>query len=511
MVLNISWREAVDTVEMRALEINSSALGVTTLLLMENAGRSVAEEIGRRFRRGSRILVVAGRGGKAGDGFVAARHLKGLGYQVDIMLTSDPESVKHEDARYNLEVLIRSGWKMLRYEGSIPQDYDVIIDALLGTGVRGRVTGSIAEIIRGINSSKSYRVSIDLPSGLDPDSGEDLGICVRADLTITMHAPKKGLLKNKECVGELVVADIGIPPEAWEEIGPGDVEARVRKRERISKKGDSGRVLVIGGSYRYVGAPWITAMAAWAAGSDLVYLASPERVLERAFSPEIIPVELKSEEINSNSIEVLRELIGRVDSIAIGPGIGLSKNTREGVKEILEEISRKGVKVVIDADALKILSELDIRFNWKAILTPHLGEASILLNRSIGNDPDSRREAAKEISSKYEAVVVLKGFVDYVCESSRCRSRSIIGNPDMARGGTGDVLTGVIASLIPRTRTIFEAACAGVIINAMAGELAYMRKGISSPQNLIEIIPEIMKDPLKTFVEIINRKTSKKE
>ncbi|MEM3662854.1 MAG: NAD(P)H-hydrate epimerase, partial [Sulfolobales archaeon] len=149
MVLNISWREAVDTVEMRALEINSSALGVTTLLLMENAGRSVAEEIGRRFRRGSRILVVAGRGGKAGDGFVAARHLKGLGYQVDIMLTSDPESVKHEDARYNLEVLIRSGWKMLRYEGSIPQDYDVIIDALLGTGVRGRVTGSIAEIIRG--------------------------------------------------------------------------------------------------------------------------------------------------------------------------------------------------------------------------------------------------------------------------------------------------------------------------------------------------------------------------
>lgn len=508
MIVNISWREPVDTVDMRALEINSSALGVSTLLLMENAGRSVAEEILRRFGRDKKILVIAGRGGKAGDGFVAARHLKSLGYRVDVMLTSDPEAIRHEDAKHNLNVLLRSGWRLLRYEREIPKDYDIIIDAMLGTGVRGRVRGVIAEIIEKINSIDSYKVSIDLPSGVDPDTGETLGICVRSDLTITMHAPKKGLLNNKECVGELVVVNIGIPSEAWEEVGPGDIEARIRKRERTAKKGDAGRVLVIAGSYKYVGAPWIAALAAWAAGSDLVYLAAPRAVIDKAFSPEIIPIELEDRELTMRSLEILRDYIDRVDSVALGPGIGLSRETRESVGLLLEELSKskKNIKIVIDADALKILSDLDVRFGWKAVLTPHLGEASILLKKSINNDPMSRREAASEISEKYEAIVVLKGYIDFVCERSRCRSRSIIGNPDMTRGGTGDVLTGVIASLIPRTRSLFEAACAGVEINAIAGELAYIRKGSSSPMNLIELIPEIIKDPLNSFREVLRQK-----
>lgn len=502
------WREALSTIDMRALEINSAALGVSTLLLMENAGRSVAEVVASRLDRSVKIAVVAGRGGKAGDGFVAARHLRGLGFYVEIFLTSDPEAIRHEDAKRNYEILSRGhSVKISRYERGVLKNFDVVIDAMLGTGVRGRVRGVIADAINEINNLGKFVVAIDVPSGLDPDTGEILGECVNANVTVTMHAPKKGLVNKRECVGELIVADIGIPAEAWEDIGPGDVEARILKREKTAKKGDAGRILVIAGSENYVGAPWITALAAWSAGSDLVYLASPRKVLDKSFSPEIIPIELGEKYVTREAIDVLRDHIAKADAVAIGPGVGLFREVREAIPEIINETLSRNKPMVIDADALKILAENRIKLKWRAVLTPHLGEASILLRKELSNDKESRVRAAKEISEEFEAVVIVKGYLDAVCESSRCRVRSLIGNPDMARGGTGDVLTGIVASLIPRTRTLFDAACAGVAINAIAGEIAYRLYGASTPMNLIKLIPRVIKDPLKYYVEALENRS----
>lgn len=497
----------VNTEDMRVLEINSRALGVPTLLLMENAGASIARviELELGSLENKDITIVAGKGGKAGDSFVAARHLSRLGAKVKIYMLYHPSEIVHDDAKFNYRIISKmKSIAIQRFSRDIDLSSNVIIDGLLGTGIKGRVREPAASAIELMNRAKGIKIAIDVPSGIDPDTGEVLGIAFKADITVTMHAIKPGLIRAKEYVGKVVVANIGIPSEAWTYLGPGDIIARIRRKPRTAKKGDGGRILVIAGSSRYIGAPWLTALAAWAAGADIVTLAAPTPVLASRFSPEIIGYELSGEKLCSDHIDKLISLAGKHDVVAMGPGLGLDRETMETANRLIETLINKNKPLVIDADALKALAlikNIDLRMH--TVVTPHLGEASLMLGKSISNDPSSRILAAIEISKKFNTITVLKGYVDIVTDGEMYRIREGISPPDMSRGGTGDVLTGLIAGLIPRTSSILSAAYAGVMINAIAGGLAYKYRGASYPLYLIDFIPQVIKDPEKSLKSLM--------
>ena len=274
--------EVISSKDMRIADENASFLGLSRLLLMENAGRAVAEELFRRLNglKGRKVVVVAGLGNNGGDGMVAARHMASMGAEVCIILLGREEDIRTEEARANWAVLknmfltvrlrtartpeeLRSAWSELGAE-----EVDAIVDAIFGTGIRGRIRSPYSDAIELINraSEKALVVSVDLPSGLDPDTGQPSEPTVKADLTITMHKPKPGLLapEAREFVGELIVANIGMPPEAEFFVGPGDLRAYLRpRRPPHAKKGDFGRILVVGGGPDYSGAPASGRVPTW--------------------------------------------------------------------------------------------------------------------------------------------------------------------------------------------------------------------------------------------------------
>lgn len=471
--------------DMRAYEVNTVWLGIPLVLLMENAGRAIADLIECKLGdlEGKRVVVYAGRGGNGGDGVVAARHLAARGAEVTVYMVYPRELISHPDTRLNVEALRRSDsieFKWVRSPSDLgPVDADAVIDALLGVGVRGRLREPVASAAKAVNESSGLKVAVDVPSGLDPDTGTAAEGTVEADATVTMHAAKRGLVASeaRRYVGELWVAEIGIPSEAWELAGPGDVAARIPVRPRDAHKGVGGRVLVVGGSSLYYGAPALAAVAAYRAGADLVYLVSPRRVAEAAASwdPHIIPRSLEGDHLGPGHVERALAEASRAHAVVLGPGLGLAEETRAVVRAILEEL--KGKPVVIDADGLKHI--VGAGPLWpEAILTPHRGEAAKLAGRE--GEPG---ELAKFIAREYNATVIVKGPVDYICgPSGRCR-RNITGHPAMSTGGTGDVLSGVVAAFAARRASLglspdpLNVAAAAAYVVGVAGEKAVERRG----------------------------------
>ncbi len=489
--------------EIRAADLNSEFWGVPTRILMENAGAGVARIINEESRKrgiGKRVAVVAGSGGKAGDSFVAARHLINEGYEVTVYLVS--KVIKHPDALENFNIL-RNLLKVriIKYNPGMLFNEEIIIDGLLGTGVKGAPRGEVAEAIKSINNSRGFKVSIDVPSGVNPETGEVPGLAVKADVTITMAAVKPGLLKAKEYVGKLYIVNIGTPYNAFIAVGPGDVKIWFKGKKVNAKKGDGGRILIVTGSKQYVGAPWLTAMSAWASGADLVFLASPEAVLATRFSPEIIGIPLKGDQLTSNHIDELfsRPVISKCDVIVSGPGLGLSSDTEGFIERLVLKAAELGKPLILDADALKVLPRVKLPENLKLLLTPHLGEASILLNRRLGEAGiDERVNIALEISRKYKAVTLLKGPCDAITSpEGKWKIRIGVGHQDMSCGGTGDVLTGIAATAVFRSGSLFRGACIAAFVNAVAGEYAYLRDGKASPLNIIKYVPQILSMPLE--------------
>ena len=446
--------------EMRAIEKNSEALGFGEELMMENAGAwvaRVASVLGESF------LVVAGKGGKGGDGLVAARHLALMGKEVKVYLPYKPCELK-EITRKNLERALTSGIKMVKEL----DEEEVIIDALLGTGIRGRPRGTAEELINWINETPSYTISIDVPSGMNPDTGE-CELCVMPDLVITVHKPKKGLRKIMDIV---MSVEIGIPKRAEEYLGPGDLALRPRG----ARKGSNGRIAVVGGSRLYQGAPWIAALAAFRAGADLVYVYTPNQMPY----PELI----------WRNVEDLMEWFERdkINVVVVGPGLAERKSVTEQVIRYLKENDE--VKAVFDADSLKYLANLSVDLEGRAVLTPHLGEASALLGERLEDSLDVRIKAAERIAKKYNACVILKGKVDVVA----CEEKLVLndaGTDLMTVGGTGDALAGVVGAFLARDEP-WWAAKAGAYAVTRAGELCSESHGHSSPTCIIETVPKLL-------------------
>ncbi len=488
--------------EMQSVELNSEFLGVTHFQLMETVGSKIAVEIASRVRGKSnpKIHVVAGTGKNGGDGIAVARHLASLGFNVKITLVGKADEVCDHAAKHQLN-------SILQMQDSVeletvpdssqlrPVEADFIVDALLGTGVRGDLRQPLLGAVRMINKSKGYKVAIDLPSGLDTDTGQPHGEAVKADLTISLHKTKQGLLKSREYVGELLVLSIGIPPEAETYAGPGDFKILWKPRPPEAHKGQFGRLLVIGGSENYTGAPTFSALAATKCGTDLVYVASPQKASEiiSSYSPDLITIRLPGDHLNPKALVELEPWVKLADAVVIGPGIGLHEETADAIWKLISAVESLGKTLVLDADALKIFGRRRRKFKTTTVLTPHAGEFTAISQRKLSTDQKLRQEAVVQLAKEIGATIILKGHVDIIADERRVKLNKT-GNPYMTVGGTGDLLTGIVGGLVAQKIDSFQASVAAAFLNGIAGDMLIAEKGPAIiPSNLLEYIPKAMK------------------
>jgi len=490
--------------EMRALELNAEYFGVSRLQLMENAGRSVATEIVSRFKSDkTRVAVFCGTGGNGGDGFVAARHLLSYGFKVEVILAGkfidivDEAASKNWQALQSLEDIINLHEV---YDSALIPDIEaeVAVDALLGIGLKGSLHPPILQLVKKINAMKAFRVAVDIPTGIDSDTGEVLGEVVKADLTVTFHKAKPGLGEAKKYTGELVVKDIGLPYEFESFAGPGDVSLVVKPRPSEAHKGDFGRLLVIGGSEVFSGAPTLVALAALRTGVDLTYVAAPQKTAYAiaSMSPNLITVKLEGEHLNPRNNAVIKRYLEVSTGVVIGPGLGLHKETKDAVNEIITTVEVAKTPLLLDADGLKAFAESKRKVDIPLVLTPHAGEYKILTGETPPTNLKKRVEEVQTTAQKLGATILLKGNVDIISDGKRAKI-NFTGNPGMTVGGTGDVLSGIVGAFLAQKADPFEAAVAGAFINGAAGDFVKNEKGYHMvPTDLIDWIPRVMDNPM---------------
>jgi hydroxyethylthiazole kinase-like uncharacterized protein yjeF len=502
MRARITANDSITSREMRALELNAEYFGVSRLLLMENAGHNVALEIVQRFRRGKNVAIFCGLGGNGGDGFVTARHLTSMNFKVTVIIAGKTKEISDKAALEN--------WAPLQFLKKIPiyevydttlipdMTADIVVDALLGTGTKGKLRPPILQLVKTINAMDSFRVAVDVPTGIDADTGEVLGDAVKADLTITFHKTKNGFRKAKKYVGELIVKSIGLPNEFERYAGPGDVLAVAKARPTESHKGDFGRLLVIGGSETFSGAPTLVALGAMRTGVDLVYVAAPERTAQAisSMSADLITIKLRGEHLNPSNVTELKEYIEKVDAVVLGPGLGLHPETGKAVRALVKLVESSGKPLLLDADGLKAFAEFKHKLKVPLVVTPHAGEYAILTGKKFPDDLDEKMEHVQKTAAELGAIILLKGAVDIISDGKRVKL-NFTGNPGMTVGGTGDVLSGVVGAFLAQKANPFEAAVAGAFVNGAAGDFAFEEEGYHMvATDLIDWIPMVLDDPM---------------
>ena len=489
---------------------------------MESAGKSLAEEVGKiavyTFSKPVKVVIFTGSGGNGGDGFVAARYLLNRGYDVDIYMLKD--NIHSKEARINFEILKNMRPRLSRLNiynlktladienTEVAKSMDsefVIVDGLLGTGIRGKLQTNIKRAIEIINESNGVKISVDVPSGMDPLTGEVYDLAVVPDYTISFHKIKTGVRQaEEELVGGLVTADIGIPFEAEYYVNYGDF-LRMKNREASSHKGNNGRLLIVGGSADYSGAPAIAGMAAIGAGCDLVYVASPEKSAEaiKSTSPDLIVKSLPGDKLSLSHSQEILDLADKVDAVLIGPGAGIDDDTSKLFNVLAAKIKKP---LVLDADSLKQVEMSLIKNRSDVILTPHIFEFKSFfnVNDDLRLDIDSYDFAKvdenitmfQKITRQIKATVIVKGQYDLVLSGTKFRINKS-GNPGMTVGGTGDALAGICAGLLTQDLDAFDSACLGAFVNGLAGDEAYEAKGNGfSATDLVSYIGNVIKDGL---------------
>lgn len=481
--------EIITTQEMAALDTNCEYHGLSRLQLMENAGSALARIIREKYPSKTPLTIFAGRGNNGGDAFVAARHLHD--YNVSVFLLGRKKEIKTSEARANWEILQKMRIVTIEVTDSTqipePPKEGVVIDAIFGTGIRGRLRPLESKAIDTMNESCVDVISVDVPSGLDPDNG-NFEKTVRADLTITFHKPKPALHNHslKPHTGEVITAPIGIPGLFEHLTGPGDLSILATRRSE-SHKGDSGRILIIGGG-PYTGAPALSALAALRSGVDIVHVAAPQPASKTiaSFSPDLIVTELSEGHLCENDVPILKEMIPRFDVIALGMGLGKNPETETALREIIPICRR----TVIDADGLYALNLH--QKNSPTILTPHTGEFEKITGKKVPKNLDERIKMLKDLTTTISATVLLKSQIDLIAKDGVVRVNTS-GNSGMTVGGTGDVLAGITAALLTKNPPLLS-ACAAAFINGRAGNLCQERYGNGfTATDLLEQIPDAMK------------------
>jgi ADP-dependent NAD(P)H-hydrate dehydratase / NAD(P)H-hydrate epimerase len=514
--------KALTAAEMKEVDrLTTERHGTPGITLMENAGRSVAEFIRARFADLDRreIVVLCGKGNNGGDGLVAARHLMGMGAKPKVYLFADPGEMQGEagislgrwpQASGELHVVLGAD-KMPAAKAAVASA-DIIVDALLGTGVRGPVEGLLREAIDEVNRRKRRQsvVAVDIPSGLIADTGEAQGAAVEANYTITFSAPKVGMLLGSAAtyVGELAVRAIGSPAELIEEVGKGKIrwsEAQEFAEFGLARrpeghKGDYGHALIVAGSVGKSGAAVMASWAALRAGAGLVTVATPEPVLPivAAHTPEVMTEPLPATAAGSISLHSFDA--NRFDAIlkgkralGIGPGLGTQDQTQEFIRTV---VRKRSVPIVLDADGLNAFagraSELKSTGGMLA-LTPHPGEMARLTGGTIPDVQARRVDVARKAAADWNVILILKGHQTVIAAPDGFAYVNSTGNPGMGTGGTGDVLTGMLVGLTAQYGADHwqRLLAFGVYLHGLAGDLAYAEYGEAPlmATDLIRFIP----------------------
>lgn len=452
--------------EVAVMDRNSEYRGVPPMHLMENAGKGLAQVLKERFSD-KRFLFICGTGNNGGDGYVAARYLsEWLGEEkVKVFLIKGAHSVRSEISKKNLERMECEIVEEIEWEGL---DDTVLIDGLLGTGISGRIREPYRNVMKKMNQLPNIIVSIDIPSGLGAD------LTVHPEVTVTFHDKKKGM-KEEGC-GEIVVKEIGIPEEAMEYTGPGELILYPRPSDD-SHKGENGTLLLVGGG-PYTGAPALAANASYRGGVDLVHLVVPESSsdLIAGFSPNFIVHPLKGEVLKERHAEKILEIADDCDAALIGPGLGDDGKTKKAVRKILDKMD---MPTVVDADGLKAVSEDPDLLGEGTVLTPHSGEMKML-----GGSPD-------DFAAENDVTLLVKGKEDYVTNGERSKKNDF-GTPSMTVGGTGDTLAGVVGCMLAKGMSPFDSARTGAYVTCRAGELAEDEWGYGlTPVEVADKIPKV--------------------
>lgn len=513
--------KVVTAEEMRRIDRAAADRGITTDILMENAGRAVAEETRKLVGGvvGKRVLVLVGPGNNGGDGLVAGRYLADWGAEVVLYLCA-----QRPPADRNLALALERGLAVFRaWEDhgfgnfdSLLGSSEVVVDAVLGTGKSRALEGVFGDVLGRLSKLKQSRpgliiVAVDVPSGLDADTGAVDPNCPSVDLTVTLGYPKVGLYNfpGADRAGRVIIADIGIPPDLAEGVKTELItEQWVRSvlppRPRDANKGTFGRVLVVAGSINYIGAAYLACMGAARVGAGLVTLATPKSLqpILAAKLTEVTYLPLSESEagiVSEKAAAAVRERLPDYDVLLIGCGLGQRPSVVKFVGSLLLDATGKRMPpLVIDADGLNILSQVPgwwQKLGSGAILTPHPGEMARLCGAAIAEIQQRRMEIAREKAGEWQQVVVLKGAHTVVAAPDGRVRVSQVANPGLASAGTGDVLSGAIAGLLAQGLTPFDAAACGVYLHGEAGEMVRKEMGDAGTlaSDLLPALPRVIK------------------
>jgi NAD(P)H-hydrate epimerase len=508
---------------MREIDrVTSERFGVPSLTLMENAGSAAAEFALSAYPSAKSFGVICGKGNNGGDGFVVARKLHEAGKDIHVLLLADPSEL-HGDAAANYKKLpgqaIRAQSQSDLHSDAARAAFrsDVLIDAILGSGFRPPVRGVYASAIEKINAATTPVIAVDIPSGADSDvRGDQSGAIARADAIVTFTAPRPAHVFGHLTSGAIVIAQIGSPEATIEStlglhlITPKDIAQLFAPRPRDSNKGMYGHVLVIGGSLGKAGAAAMASFSALRTGAGLVTVATPNSVLPTVagFHPELMtePLEETGDgTISVHALELLGQMARKKTVLAIGPGVSRNEETAEVVRRLVVE---SDTPVVLDADGLNAFEGRAKDFVRRGrkdgaqateqtlVLTPHPGEMGRLTGFSIKEIQRDRVEVARSFAQEHRVILVLKGDRTVVANADGDAWVNPTGNPGMATGGTGDILTGIVAGMLAQNpQRAFEAVIAAVYLHGLAGDVAVENTGEQPlvATDLIKALPEAIR------------------
>lgn len=495
--------------EMRRLEAEANALGVSYDSMMEYAGRAVADAVLMKVMPSETTAVIlVGKGNNGGDGLVCARHLHDAGVTIKVYCLQPPDEADakvtalHERSAFMVDAENDMQSRVLKH---LLNSATVVIDAVFGTGVRLPLAGKAAQLlaqakrILDARETKPLMVAVDVPSGVNCDTGEVDATTIAADVTVTFGAAKVGQYKfpAAEVLGELKVAPIGWPEDMPGlqaiklELAEADwVKAKLPKRSRDAHKYDFGRLVVVAGSRNYVGAPYLVGAAATRSGAGLVTMAVPEPV-QAMLAPQLIeatwsPLPHVNGFISEEAVEAVASALKKADAVVIGPGLGMEEGTRGFLDAVLKGAGTRPaptMKMLIDADGLRLLAQI---VGWPkllpklTVLTPHPGEMQALTGIDKDEIQKDRLGIAQRFAREWGQVVLLKGAYTVVAGPDGRTVLEPFATPALAKAGSGDVLSGIIGSLLAQGMEPFEAAVAGAYVHGRAGEVALREVGTAT-------------------------------